>query len=217
VITGALVVFALSAAPVFAQKIVCWKDASGKTVGCGDKVPPEYAANAARELDKRGNVKSTVESEADVAKRKAREKEEAAAKAEENRRLLEQKRQDATLLATFSNEKEIDLKRDREITDLNNFITQQQGALKGANERYADAKKRYDAAEKDKKMTNALKEDFARAEREKKRIEGDIAAKEKAKQETTARYAEFRRRYAELKGGDAAPAATAAATAPAKK
>ncbi len=34
--------------------IVCWKDKSGKTVGCGDKVPPEYQDNATREINKRG-------------------------------------------------------------------------------------------------------------------------------------------------------------------
>ena len=36
---------AIAAGPVLAQskgggKIVCWKDKSGKTVGCGDRVPP---------------------------------------------------------------------------------------------------------------------------------------------------------------------------------
>lgn len=208
-------------------KIVCWKDASGKTVGCGDKVPPEYSGNAARELDKRGVVRKTTESEQEAAKRKAQEKEEAATKAAEKKRLEELKRQDVALLNTFSSEKEIDLKRDREIQALNNFITQQQGALKGATERYADAKKRMDAAEKDKKVTNAVKEDFARAEREKVRVETDIANKEKDKKETQEKYAAMRKRYSELKGGEsapapAAPAAPAAppagtATAPAKK
>ena len=35
-------------------KIVCWKDKAGKTVGCGDKVPPEYQDNATKELNRRG-------------------------------------------------------------------------------------------------------------------------------------------------------------------
>ena len=207
----------------FAQgKIVCWKDASGKTVGCGDKVPAEYAGNAARELDKGGIVRKNTESEQEAAKRKAKEKEDTAAKSEENKRLQEQKRLDTALLNTFSSEKEIDLKRDRELQALNNFIIQQQGALKGANERYADAKKRMEAAENDKKVTPAIKEDFARAEREKKRVETDIADKEKAKKETAEKYAEYRKRYAELKGDAPAPAPAATTTAatpaaPAKK
>ena len=222
-VLSATAVLTLVAPDASAQgKIVCWKDASGKTVGCGDKVPPEYAGNAARELDKRGNVRKTTESEQEAAKRQAKEKEDAAAKAEETKRVQEQKRLDSALLNTFSSEKEIDLKRDRELQALSNFITQQQGALKGANERYADAKKRLEAAEKDKKATPALKEDLARAEREKKRVETDIADKEKAKQETAEKYAAYRKRYAELKGDAPATSAPAAATtaatpAPAKK
>ena len=36
--------------PAMAQskgKLVCWKDKSGKVIGCGDTVPPEYRDNAA--------------------------------------------------------------------------------------------------------------------------------------------------------------------------
>lgn len=200
--------------PAQAQgKIVCWKDAQGRTVGCGDKVPPEFVNAATRELDKQGLVRKTGESTEEAAKRKVADAEQAKVKADEKKRVEEQKRQDTALLNTFSNEKEIDLKRDRDIQSLNNTITQQAAALKGANERYADVKKRYDAAGKG--APKPLADEFARAEREKSRIDTDIADKEKAKKDTMEKYAEYRRRFAELKGGDAAPATTA--TAPAKK
>ena len=201
-----------------AQKIVCWKDAQGRTVGCGDKVPPEYANAGTRELDKQGMVKKTGESAEEAAKRRTAEAEQAKAKGDEKKRLDEQKRQDAALMNTFSNEKEIDLKRDREIQALNNILNQQNAALKGTNERFADVKKRYDAAGKG--APKPLADEYARAEREKTRIEKDIADKEKAKKDTTEKYAEYRKRFAELKGGDSAsaPAATtAAAPASAKK
>ena len=121
----AFVLVALGAPVVHAQgKIVCWKDAAGKVVGCGDKVPAEYAGSGTKELDKQGNVRKTGESADEAAKRKAKEQEQAQAKAEETKRLTEQKRQDSALINTFSSEKEIDLKRDRELQALNNFITQ---------------------------------------------------------------------------------------------
>jgi hypothetical protein len=220
-IAVAAALYLLGAPAAYAQKtIVCWKDAAGKVVGCGDKVPPEYAGNATRELDKQGNVRKTGESEQERVKRQAQEKELAEAKALEKRRLMEQKRQDDALLNTFSNEKEIDLKRDRELQALNNFLTQQSGALKGATDRLADARKRVESYEKDKKpIPPTVKEDLARAEREKTRVENEIATNEKAKSDTTAKYAEFRRRFAELKGtapAAATPAApTTAATTPA--
>lgn len=221
------VLFALGTPVVHAQgKIVCWKDAAGKVVGCGDKVPAEYAGSGTKELDKQGNVRKTGESADEAAKRQAREKESAQANLEEKKRLTEQKRQDDALLNTFSNEKEIDLKRDRELQALNNFITQQSAALKNANERVTDARNRAQGFEKDKKpVPAAAKEDLARAEREKTRVESEIAANEKAKADTTTKYAEFRKRFMELKGTTPAPAAavpapattTATSAAPAKK
>jgi hypothetical protein len=205
---------ALTAPAAFAQgKIVCWRDASGKVVGCGDKVPPEFLGSATKELDKQGNVRKTADSAEAVAKRKTEEKEKAQAKEEENKRMVAQKRQDDALLNTFSNEKEIDLKRDRELLALNNFITQQTAALKVANERFTDAKKRADGFEKDKKpLPPAIKEDLARAERDKTRVEQEIATNEKAKADTTTKYAEYRKRFAELKGTTAGATPTAAAT-----
>ena len=210
---AALLIFALGTPVAHAQgRIVCWKDASGKTVGCGDKVPPEYAGGATKELDKRGNVRKTVESADDLAKRKAQESEQAQANAAEAKRLSEQKRQDLALINTFSNEQEIDLKRDRELQALNNFIVQQSAALKNANERLAEARKRSGGFEKDKKpVPPMIKDELARAEREQERVSTDIASREKAKVETTAKYAEFRKRYQELKGASSAPAAAPAA------
>src|SRR6476620_5634603 len=96
-----------------AQKIVCWKDKSGKVVGCGDKVPPEFQSSATKEMDSRGITRKTTESVEEANQRKGREQEAARVKAEEDRKLTDLKRQDNALLETYSNEKEIDLKRDR--------------------------------------------------------------------------------------------------------
>lgn len=212
--TATVAMFTWGATAAHAQKIVCWKDASGKVVGCGDKVPQEFLGNSTKELDKHGNVRKTGESAEQAAARKAKEKELAVAKEEEAKRLKEQKRQDQALLNTFSNEKEIDLKRDRELQALNNFLTQQAGALKGAEARLAEARKRAEPFEKEKKaLPPVVKEDMARAEREKTRIETDIANNEKAKADTTTKYAEYRKRFMELKG--LTPAAADTPSAPA--
>src|SRR6187402_2981895 len=102
----AVLVLVFGTAPAaFAQKkIVCWKDASGKVVGCGDKVPLEYANNSTKELDRDGNTRKTGESLDEAAKRKAKEQEQAQTKAEEQKRVAEQKRQDSALVNTFTNE-----------------------------------------------------------------------------------------------------------------
>src|SRR5262245_51245179 len=76
-------------------RIVCWKDKSGKVVGCGDKVPPEYQDSATREMDARGVTRATTESAEDAARRRAQEQEAARVKAEEARKLAERQRQDS--------------------------------------------------------------------------------------------------------------------------
>lgn len=214
-----VLVFAFGLAPTtFAQKkIVCWKDASGKVVGCGDTVPPEFVNSATKELDKQGNIRKTGDSAEEATKRKALEKEQAQAKAEEQKRVAEQKRQDSALLNTFSNEKEIDLKRDREIQALDNTVAQQRAALKLANDRLTDVKQRTATFGKDKKaVPQGAKDDLARAEGDKARLEQDIAAKEKDKQDMVTKYAAFKKRYMELKGISPSPSPSSpAATTPA--
>jgi DNA repair exonuclease SbcCD ATPase subunit len=218
-VAAAVALFAFGVPGAQAQgKIVCWKDAAGKVVGCGDKVPPEYLGSGTRELDKLGNVRKTGESAEEAARRRAKEKEQSQATEEEKKRQAVQKRQDDTLVNTFTNVKEIDLKRDRELQALNNFITQQNAALKGANERLAEARKRTESYEKEKKpVAPVVKEDVARAEREKTRVESEIAANEKSKAEITVKYAEYRTRFMELKGIEPAPPAAAPATPATKK
>lgn len=203
-----LAVAGLVSAPAMAQskgggKIVCWKDKSGKVVGCGDTVPPEYQAGASKELDSRGMTRKTTDSADVVAKRRQQDEEAAKQKAEDEKRAAEQKRQDATLLNIFSNEKEIDAKRDRDLADIDVQLTQLQGALNAATARYNDAKAR-----------NA-KDDIARAAAEKERIEQSIAAKAKEKEEVRQKFAAQKKRFVELKGGS--QAAPAPAPAPAKK
>ena len=213
---------ALIAGTAMAQskgKIVCWKDKSGKVVGCGDRVPPEYEDSATKELDQRGVTRKTTESAADEAKRAAEDaklgikKEELARQREEDKRLATvQRRQEEALLASFSNEKEIDLKRDRDLEVVDRQITQLEAAQHNAAERSLDLRGRIEASEKAKKpVSDFLKDEAARAESDRARFEKGIVAKTKEKEDVSKRYADMKQRYNELRG-NSAPAA-----APAKK
>lgn len=185
-----------------AGRIVCWKDASGKTVGCGDTVPPEYRGSATRELDSRGITRRTTESAEEAAKRRELEAAQAERKAEEERRRAEQQRQDTALLATFSNAAEIDAKRDRDMQTLDLQIRQQRTLLDGAAKRHADLNARKERIEKAKKpVPAALAEDLARVEEEKQDLERSIAAKQREQIELRRKYGEMKARYTELRGG----------------
>lgn len=191
-------------------RIVCWKDASGKVIGCGDKVPPEYQSSATRELDSRGVTRKQTESAEDASRRKAKEQEVAKVKAEEDRRALDQKRQDTALLETYASEKEIDAKRDRDLLVIDGQIEQLNGALKNTIGRYSETKGRHDAAEATKKpVPQPLKDEFSRVSAEKQRFEQSIANKNKEKEELKVRYAEYRKRFTELRSGQGSPQAAA--------
>ena len=78
---------------------------------------------------------------------------------------------------------------------------------------------RHDQAEKSKAGNlPALKDEFKRAAADKERLEKAIEAKQKEKDDTRKRYAEYRKRYTELKSGQvlsgqvSTPAPTTAST-----
>lgn len=201
---GVLSAVAIFALPICAsaQKIVCWKDKAGKVLGCGDKLPPEFQGSATKELDSRGVTRKTTESVEEGAQRRVREEDAARVRAEEERKNLDQKRADTALLQTYSNEKEIDLKRDRDLQVLDLQTEQLTTALKMANQRYNDAKSRAEVLEKNNKPVGpAVKDELARATADKERLEHGVEAKQKEKDDLRKRYADYKKRYNELRSG----------------
>jgi chromosome segregation ATPase len=190
------------------NKIICWKDSSGKVIGCGDTVPPEFRSSGTKELDARGITRRTTESLDDAARRRAAENEQARARAEDGRRSAEQSRLDKALLDTYSSEAEIDLKRDRDLQVVDARIEQLKGALKLAAERHESAARRLTALESSKKAPPpALKDELARALANRERLDKAIAAAQAEKEELARKFAEYRKRYAELRSAASAPAA----------
>jgi chromosome segregation ATPase len=201
--------------------IVCWKDKSGKTVGCGDKVPPEYQDNANKVLNDRGiTVKQS--DPALTAEQKAAMTAEADKKKADAQKREEEKRRDRALLDSFTNEKEIDLKRTRDIQQIEVNISAQQSNLKNVTDRQSETRAKMDVFKKENKpVPTPVQEDFDRLETEKSRIQGQILQKRKEIVERNQEYDTMKKRFMELKGGTAtaaAPApAAATAAAPAKK
>jgi hypothetical protein len=198
-------------------KIICWKDSAGKVVGCGDRVPAEYQQNATKELDRRGITRGTTATAAEDAQRREQTEEQARKNVEEERRLADQKRQDAALLSTYLNENEIDQRRDRDLLQVNALINQQQVSLKNAANRHDEVKKRHDAAAKSgKPVADDLKTELVRTAADKQKFEAGLAAREQEKAAISARYADQKKRFLELKGKQP-PAAAAPVSTPAAK
>lgn len=215
-VTAAALIMA-GASAVAQQKstggIVCWKDKSGKTVGCGDKVPPEYQDNASRELNKRGMTVKQTDAALTAEQKQALAAEAAKKKADALKR-EEEKRRDRALLDSFTTEKEIDLKRTRDIQQIEVNISAQQTNLKNTQDRQHETKVKIDQITRSKKpVPAALQEDFDRLETEKSKIQTQILQKRKEIVERNEEYDAMKKRFIELKGGT--PAATPVAAVPA--
>lgn len=192
--------------------IICWKDQSGKVIGCGDRVPPEYEGSATKELDRRGVTRRTTDSAEEQARRAAQDAALAKQKEEEKKRLAEQKRLDSALLNTYANEKEIDQRRDREVRVMGAQIIQLRVLHTNAVTRHQDALSRIERAEQARKpASDVLKDEAMQAEADMTRLEQSIASKNKEIEDVRARYAQTKQRYMALQSGGAQAAAAPAA------
>lgn len=181
--------------------IVCWTDKSGKVVGCGDRVPPEYQDNASKELNQRGiTVKTTPR--ALTPEQKKAQLAELERKQAEVKKADEQRRQDKALLASYTTAQEIDLKRERDVQILDSHIESLQSNLKAANYRLADWRNRMDQYRKrNAPVPTMIQEEIKRIDAEKVKIQNEIAQRRKEVAAAHQMYDELKKRFVELKGG----------------
>jgi chromosome segregation ATPase len=182
-----------------AAKLYCWKNKAGKTE-CGDKVPYEYQDAAIKEMNKQGVVTRRTESMTPE-ERKAHDEAQAKKQADDQRR-EETRRQDKALLETFTTEKEIDLKRVRDVQLIEATIETLQTNLKSMNERRADTQSRINQYLKDKRpVPQPFQEDIARVDSDKAQTEKMIAQKRQEIILLNQKYDELKRHFVELTGG----------------
>lgn len=180
-------------------KLYCWKNKAGKTE-CGDKVPYEYQDAAVKEMNKQGVVTRRTES-VTPEERKAHEEAQAKKQAEDQRR-EEIRRKDRALLDTFTTEKEIDLKRVRDVQLIEFTIETLQTNLKNMNERRADTQARINQYVKDKRpVPQTFQEEIEHLDSEKAQSGRLIAQKRKEILLLNQKYDELKRRFVDLTAG----------------
>ena len=181
-------------------RIICWKDKSGKVVGCGDTVPPEYQDSATKELDRRGVTIKQSEAALTPEQRKAQQSELERKQAEDLKKEA-QKREDRMLLDTFSHEKEIDRDRGRHVQGIESEIETLQIKLKSVASHQAEIRARVEGYKRNQKaVPPEAQNEVDRIEAEKTKIEIQIAQRRKDIAELNQKYDEFKRRYLELTG-----------------
>ena len=183
-----------------------WVDDNG-TTHYGETIPPEYANKDATELNKNGEVEKRIERPTAEARR-AKEIEDAKKDAEKQA-TVEAKRRDNALLSTFSNEKEIDLARERgsqqvaaRIGSIKIMLTSAQESLAGHNKEQANL------ISQNKKIPSSLTDDIAENEAKVDKLQKELAQSEQELAKVQARFDADKQRFRELKSGNATGSST---------
>src|SRR3989338_1173479 len=181
-----------------AAKMYKWVDDKG-TTHYGETIPPEYANKDRSELGKSGRV---IEKKEVLTPEERRANEQAGIKKRaDEEAALEQKRRDKALGNTYSNEKEIDLARNRNLQQVEARIGSISSQLKMANDNLLAFQKEADAlAKAGKKIHPSLQEDLKESQERLAKLQQDLEKAKAEKATLDARYDADKARYKELTG-----------------
>lgn len=173
-------------------KLYKWVDDQGET-HYGEVVPPEYADRDQVQIDKEGRVIKKKEDAEDIQGKKTPEQQ-----AE-----IEQRRRDKALLNTYSNEKEIDLARDRNLQQVEALIGSIQIMQHSAQESLDDFNKEAsDTRRAGRPIPPSLQADLDAARAKVERLKHELSAAQEKAASVKASFEADRLRYRQLTGAD---------------
>lgn len=172
-------------------KLYKWVDDKGET-HYGEVVPPEYANKDKVQIEKGREVKKKESAGEGSSGKKSAGEEQAA---------IDQRRRDKALVNTYSNEKEIDLSRDRNLQQVEARINSVQLLLKSAQESLDNYRKEADGLRRGGKIPDSLQTDITEGENKVAKLKEDLAKAQEKAASVRASYEADKVRYRELTGG----------------
>jgi hypothetical protein len=165
-----------------------------------DKTPPPGCKDKEiTEMSDKGVVKKTIDAPPTEEQKKARA-DEAARKQDDARKAEEQTRHDTALLATYSNEREIDLARERNLQANEAILKNSELRLKTAQGKLDQNRRQAEGlAKQGKPVPDWLRVDLANNETEVKRLQEEFSARQKDQEHIRARFEADKQRYRELR------------------
>lgn len=183
--------------PVSAALKKCVDD-KGRTQYYDNILPPECLGKATIEMSDHGVVIKKTKEELEIKKAEEQDKREAA----EKKRAKDKKRLDVALLATYTDKKEIDLARDRNIQPVELAIKGIEPRLKVSQARLEGLKLQFLQAQKTKSPVLAsIKKEMNSAKKDVVRLEDELMKKKGELESIKARFSSDRKRFIELKQG----------------
>jgi predicted nucleic acid-binding Zn-ribbon protein len=183
--------------PVSAALKKCVDD-KGRTQYYNNTPPPECLGKATVEMSDHGVVIKKTKEEVELKEAEEQAKREAV----EKKRAMDKKRIDTALLATYTDKKEIDLARDRNIHPVELAIKGIEPRLKVSQDRLEVLKLQFLEAQKTKSPALAsLKKEMDSAKKEVVRLEDELIKRKEEVENIKARFSAERKRFIELKQG----------------
>lgn len=180
------------------ERIYKWVDANGET-HYGHTIPPEYSDRDRYEIDGSGRIMKKINI---LTGEERKDKQEAEVKRQEEKSVARDKSlRDKSLLNTYSNVKEIDLARARNLQQVDARAQVAEKRLSSAHDAYAVLKSRADNLTKAGKPIPAyLSDDLSAAQANTERLTKELAAVTAEKTALEGRYDDDKARYKELTG-----------------
>jgi Domain of unknown function (DUF4124) len=193
-----LVLIVVSFSTTAEAKLYKWVDDKGVT-HYGEVIPPEYANKSNELLSDKGRLIKRTE-EINNKERRPNEQDEAKNRID-NEAKLELSRKDKALLNTFSNEKEIDLARDRNLRQVESLISSIQSLQKGAQESLMNYQQ--EAADRKlagRKLPASLQADITEGADRLTKLQLDLVKAQEKAATVKANYEADKMRFRELNG-----------------
>jgi hypothetical protein len=199
---GFLLIAVVAAQPAWA-KMFKWVDAEGKT-HYGDTIPPQYAGQGNTELSKKGMVVNKTD--AALTEDQRREKDEGEARQRvETQKALDVERRDKALINTYTNEKEIDLARDRHLQAAGGIIKTTEVRIKSEQARLDGYRKQTAGfAARNKPVPQDIANEMKEVERELQHLQDTVKQKQQEQAEISAKFEADKERFRELTKGTTA-------------
>jgi len=173
----------------------------------GSSVPPQCLGQPVEQLNAQGMVIKRFDAQASAAEREKKTAEEEERKKREAI-TKEEGRRNRALLATYTNEKDIDNARTRALKDNEGAVKDIEKRIGGLKVRLSELKKELDFYSGKNKPPAKLATDIRNTEFDITTQEELMATKKKEVDQINARYDDDKKRYAELTKGAAGAAAT---------
>lgn len=212
----ALLAFALVTTTLPADaRTYCCKDDGGHRV-CGDVLPPQCMSRSYQEFNSQGVVSKEYEGPL-TPEQRAQRQAEMTRKKEEDRKAADQNRRDRALLASYTSVRDIELKRDRMVADLQGSLHLSEDRYRDALERQLQLKQKVDAMGKKQPVPELIKLQMRKSDTEVSTHQEAIESKKQDIAAVQERFEQDKQRYLALtqKRADDSAAKPSGATAPA--